>query len=371
MKTATSVRNPAMDIIRCFALLCVVSLHFLAYTDYYYIPHVGTRMYLMTLVHSICRICVPLFMMLSGYLLNKKQPVRSYYAKLGKTLSIYCLASICCYFYIQYFAPNAVRTFSFPELFFRILSFSTPTYSWYINMYLGLFLLIPYLNICFHSLPDAKSQRQLILSIIVLTALPNLVNAFYYADGLHFGGKEMRFDTILPNYWRLITPVAYYLLGAYLRLYPLKIKRLTNLLLIFVCVLITGTGVYLINYGGTYIFGTWQDWDALPSMILSILVFNYLAQGDYSRLRPGTCRLLSYLSDLCLGAFLVSWIFDRAFYRILDQIQPYFAYQIVYFPLMVAVVGLCSLTLSAVLNGLYTLIVRIFTKLLPNRQPQA
>ena len=118
-----------MDIIRCFALLCVISAHFFLYTDFYYVLLTGSRLYLMTLILSASMICVPLFIMLSGYLLNKKQPVRSYYAKLGKTLSIYCLASVCCYVYGQYLAPYATGSGSAAELISRILSFRSPSYA--------------------------------------------------------------------------------------------------------------------------------------------------------------------------------------------------------------------------------------------------
>lgn len=367
MKTSESVRNPAMDIIRCFALLCVISAHFFLYTDFYYVLLTGSRLYLMTLILSASMICVPLFIMLSGYLLNKKQPVRSYYAKLGKTLSIYCLASVCCYVYGQYLAPYATGSGSAAELISRILSFRSPSYAWYINMYLGLFLLIPYLNLCFHSLPDAASQRKLILSVALLTVLPSVVNVFYYSDGWHFGGRDSHFETIVPDYWKIITPIAYYFLGAHLRQYPLKLRRRTNLLLIVVCAWLTGTGNYLVSYNHSFILGPWQDWDSLPTMILSVLVFNYLAQGDYSRLRSGICRLLARMSDLCLGAFLVSWIFDNLFYNMLRQIEPAFAHRFVYYPLIVPLIFLCSLALSQVLNGIYALLARILSRLFPGK----
>lgn len=92
-------RSPALDIVRCFALLCVVSVHFFLNTSYYYTPVVGAEMYFMTLVRTGAMICVPLFIMLSGYLLCHKKPVRGYFSKIGKTLGTYTLAGIACVLY--------------------------------------------------------------------------------------------------------------------------------------------------------------------------------------------------------------------------------------------------------------------------------
>ena len=356
-----------MDIIRCFALLCVVSVHFFLNTDYYYLFLTGPRMYLLTLLRTASMSCVPLFILLSGYLLNKKKPTKKYFSKIWKTLVIYVLASSCCYLYSHYLSPGAPGSGSFGELIRQTLAFYAAPYAWYINMYLGLFFLIPYLNLIFHGLSSKKDRLVLIVILLVLTALPGMLNVFQYNNGWHFSGKSLQYDQIFPNFWQLFYPVTYYILGAYLREHPFKIKRIVHLGLTLLAIFLNGSMNYLICQHDYFLHGSWQDWQALPNVIQSVMIFSFLAQGDYSRLGPKTCNLLAKMSECCLGAFLVSWIFDCIFYPILERIQPVMAYQIPYYPVIVLVIFTCSLGLSALLNGIYNLFSQLLSLLISKK----
>ena len=88
-----------MDIVRCTALFCVVSVHFFLNSGFYDETVSGWRMYLMTMLRTGFMICVPLFMVLSGYLMLHKKAEKSYFMKIGRTLVIYLLASFCCGLY--------------------------------------------------------------------------------------------------------------------------------------------------------------------------------------------------------------------------------------------------------------------------------
>ena len=102
----------------------------------------GKRMYVMVMIRCACMICVPLFLMLSGYLMNKVTLNRLYYIKRIKIIVIYILASIMCEIYnVIYLHQN--RTLL--DCIKGILAFKSAKYSWYVEMYIGLALLIPYL----------------------------------------------------------------------------------------------------------------------------------------------------------------------------------------------------------------------------------
>lgn len=367
MKKNATVRNPAMDIIRCFALLGVISIHFFLHTGYYELILTGKRVYLFTLLRCASMICVPLFIMLSGYLLKNKKPQPSYYTKLGKTVSIYILASLCCYIYAHYLAADAAGTGSLGELLRGILSFQAAPYAWYIQMYLGLFLLIPYLNLIYQGLPDEKSRRQLVLTMIILTALPGVINVFRYNDGWQFTGNSFIINQIFPNWWQFLYPLTYYFLGSYLRDHPLKLKRSVNALLLLAVVVVNGSINFWICYEDYYLQASWQAWESLPNLIQSVLIFNLLAQGNYSKAGPRTCAVLARLSDWCLGGYLVSWIFDSVFYRILNDIQPETVQKLLWYPVIVPVVYLCSLALSGGINLVYSLLAKLPRKLFPQK----
>ena len=56
-------------------------------------------------------------------------------------------------------------------------------YSWYVNMYIFFFfwggdLLIPFLNLLWNSLSSQESRRILVIVLLVLTALPSVLNVY-------------------------------------------------------------------------------------------------------------------------------------------------------------------------------------------------
>lgn len=315
---------------------------------------------MMTFLRSASVICVPLFIMLSGYLLNRKRPERRYFRKIWKTVSVYFLASGCCYVYAQFLAAEAPGSGSIGEYIRQTLAFEAAPYSWYINMYVGLFLLIPYLNLAFEGLSTAKERQGLILVLLIMTALPGVVNVFSLKDGIVFMGNTHIPDPVLPTYWTVFYPVTYYFMGAYLNRHPLKLQRRTELLLLMAALFLNGLLNCLACWGDYFPLGPWQENEALPNAIVAFLVFDYLARGDYSRLGAGCRGFLAWMSEQCLGAFLVSWIFDSIFYDILRRVQPVFAYQIFFYPVMVLAVTGSSVLLSALLSKIQAMLASVF-----------
>ena len=139
-------RNPAADIIRVLAFFLVVSVHFFLNNGFYSYAVEGNRMYIMTIMRSFFIICVPLFITLSGYLLQRKQLEKSYYKRIGKIIITYILASVFCVVYSILFLE---QEFTIKTFILKVLNFSAAPYSWYVEMYIGLFLLIPFLNIVY------------------------------------------------------------------------------------------------------------------------------------------------------------------------------------------------------------------------------
>lgn len=158
-----------MDIVRCFAFFFVVSIHFFLNSGYYNEIVTGPRMYIMTLFRSFFMICVPLFMVLSGYLMCNKTISRSFYKKLIYTISIYILSSLCCVLYKVLVIKESLSIGTFVCGFFN---FSNAPYSWYVEMYIGLFLLCPFLNLIYHNLKNKMQKHILLATFLLLTAVP-------------------------------------------------------------------------------------------------------------------------------------------------------------------------------------------------------
>mgnify|MGYP000183442649 CR=1 FL=1 len=67
-------RDSRLDLIRIFSLFCVAGIHFFLNSGFYSQMVSGKRMFIMCIFRSFFIICVPMFITLTGYLMNKKTP---------------------------------------------------------------------------------------------------------------------------------------------------------------------------------------------------------------------------------------------------------------------------------------------------------
>lgn len=358
-------RNPAMDVIRCVALFSVISVHFFLHTGFYDTYLVGSALYLFMQIRAASTVCVPLFLLLSGYLMKNKVASRQYYSKLIKIVSLYMMASGCCYLYRNGLSGTLI------SFLLETLDYKAASYSWYMEMYFGLFLLIPYLNVLYKGLSTERSRRGLIVTLLIMTAFTEVINCFYLSPEI---GWQLTNDieisqTFLPNWWQGIYPLTYYFLGAYLKDHPLKISRKGNILLLLAVMFGNGTWNYIVNYGKEFMYGTWQSWGSILVLTQSVLLFNLLAGMNFKYLAGKPAKILSRMSELSLSAFLVSWIFDDLIYTALTRYQPVTAYQLPWYPVTTIAVFLASLCLAWILDALYHLLARMITSLYRTKHP--
>ena len=348
-------RSPAADLIRIFAFFSVVSVHFFLHSGFYTQPVIGKRMFVMTLMRSFFIICVPLFLMLSGYLLRKKQPEKSYYKRIGKIIITYLLASLLCVCYCVVFLK---QDFSIKNTIFSILNYTAAPYSWYIEMYLGLFLLIPFLNILYNALPSQKCKIGLVLTFVVITALPSVLNIYDFES--FPGTSSSAFSKIVPAWWESLYPITYYYIGCYLSEYRLNIKKSMNILLIVFWTVFSGAFCYWRSYKAAFVLGAWCDYPSLFVVILTLLVFTLIININYDKFPKLLARFAQKISGLCLGGFLVSWIFDHKFYPMLSEKVPSMTNRLTYFIIIVPVVCIFSLLTSYLLRKIQCLIEKLF-----------
>ncbi len=354
-------RNPAMDILRCFALFCVISVHFFLNNGFYNQTVVGERMYIMTVMRSFFMICVPLFMVLSGFLARKKQITKEYYFKLSRTLGIYILASIACLFYRIFFNHEDI---AFSQIIFGFFSYKNAPYSWYIEMYIGLFLLSPFLNVLYNNLNSKRKKQILILTFVILTSLPSITNI--YRPELQWflnPASSNEYACILPDWWLNIYPITYYFIGCYLSEYKINLRIRYQALLLILFVILNGSFNYYRSYNSTFISGPWQQYYGMSQVIQTGLVFSIIANLNYKKLPPVLSKFFAKISALCLGGYLVSWIFDNYFYQILNTNVEKITYRLNYYIIIVPLVYICSIALSWILNLIYNFAEKFVVKI--------
>ena len=225
-----AARDIGLDITRIFAFLCVVSVHFLIGSRFYDNPLTGEKMYVMTLIRTFSMVCVPLFLLLTGYLTcgrNVELTPRGYLkytAKLRHVLLTYLFASLFVQLYCKVMTDV---TMTFGTAMKNVLGFSQ--YGWYVEMYIGLFLLTPFLSLLLKNL-DRRALTVFIAVLSVLTVAPSVFNVFnFFSSGNFISGGA---DKIIPQWWEKLYPVTYWFIGAYMRKY-VEIKKLNTFRLFF------------------------------------------------------------------------------------------------------------------------------------------
>lgn len=344
-------RNLNADLIRCAAVFCVVSVHFLLKSGFYNLPVEGSQMWLMCMVRSLFMVCVPLFMILTGYLMCHKELSRRYYGGLVKTLEIYVLASIACLLFKKFALGNTV---TLPSAILDILNFKAANYSWYIEMYIGLFLMIPFLNLAYRGLNSKRQKQVLVLTMILMTMLPKMVNNFNFTVEGWWSSPSLatKYNPVIPDFFTGMYPLTYYFLGAYLREYGFSLGRKKTVLLLLLAVAVFGSYNYWRSDGQTFVWASNSTWGG-ENLITATLLFGILLNVNTRRWPETVRHVVVFVSKISLGLYLVSWIFDQIVYSgYLNVYVEETAARFKFYPLAVAVVFFGSMGGSVILYGI-------------------
>lgn len=354
-------RNETMDVIRIISFATVVCVHFLLNCGFYNIKMDGTVPLLMCIWRSAFIICVPLFITLTGYLMNQKEPTKKYYKGIWKTLIFYLICSIIYAIFNMTYLEKDVTIQTFLVGLFK---YEGTRYSWYIEMYIGLFLIIPFLNKIFNNLKDQKEANILLLVLFIVFGLPGIVNTFNFSglEWLKQPSISNSFVKIIPNWWVGMYPIFYYFLGAYLSKYKVKLKTFVNIILLVLIIVLDGVYGYYRSYPKIFIKGTWTKYAAGTAMIKTFLLFNLLLKIKFKKENKIRGKILNILSDAVLPAYLISCIFDKIFYDILSKKVPIVTDRLVYAPLMVLLTFTCSLAFAIIIVYLYKIPKNILKK---------
>lgn len=355
-------RNSALDIIRIVAVFTVISVHFFLNNGFYSQTVQGTEMYIMVCMRTLFSVCVPLFMILTGYLMSKKTLCKKYYSGITKTLIVFVLSTIACMiFKIVY--NHQVYTFS--DFIFDTLDFSGATYSWYIEMYIGLFLLAPFLNLAYNKLDNQKHKQILVGTLILITIVPTALNIFNFDTAAWWGNPKSSdvFAKIVPSWWIGFYPVTYYFTGCYIREYGIKLKTKSLLALFILALFLFSSFNFYRSHGTTFKTGLYGHWYGFIPYILSTFLFILLSRIKTEKMHTGVKYALWKISDLALGIYLLSYIFDTIVYKELNAAVTPMTARLPYYLITVPIVFVCSALASYVINLLANLIQLTFKKI--------
>ena len=302
MKSAKE-RNLNLDLIRCVALLMVPCLHGFDHTGVYSSALNNIPGGIMMVGKMLITCAIPLYLLLSGYLCNRKALSARYYLGLIRILGIYLLCGVACLAFEQ---CSGIAHRSPAEMVSALVNFSCSDYAWYMLMYFGLFLMIPFLNMAYHGLKTQKQKLVLVATFFALSVLPSLLNLYFQLYSL---------------WWTRLYPLCYYFTGTYLSEYMPKARpgKWAAALLAF---LAAYSVFFCFHYdaNGAALIGVYQD--TFPVYILSVLLFVTLFHLPLGTVPGPVAALLRKVSDLTLPAYLLTWITDSLIYPRLMAAVP-------------------------------------------------
>jgi surface polysaccharide O-acyltransferase-like enzyme len=321
-------RNLNIDLIKTLACLFVIGVHSLLRNDFYIMNIDNNEQCIFTTLRSLFINCVPLFIITTGYLMCNKKLNKNYYKGILKTLILTIIIGIIT---ILIFDKMTISKF-----INNMINFSGANYAWYVRLYFGLFLLIPFLNIIINNIKNKKHLFVLIVSIALLTSVPNIL----LKNNI----------SIINTWWSQIYPLMYYFVGAFIRKYPPKISKIKSLILFIVFLLLNGFINIYITKKGTFIDGGLNNYSSTLVLFTSLYLFIYVLKVDLEKVPNIFKWLLEKISQNTLSIYLISYIFDRTIY---DFIRPFIENRILFSSICILGVFICSFICALILDKIY------------------
>lgn len=282
-------RHEYMDWLRVLAIFTVVGIHVLSKIINAEPPSEWEWKFA-NAIDSAARWCVPVFFMLSGALLLTKKPDEPVWSFLKKRLAkafipLLFWSSI----YLLYRIFEQGRSYSVGEAVTLFLTDDIYFHLWFLYTIIGLYLMAPFLRILVDRMTQKTFQYFLGFWFIFTVLLP-FVNRFL---GFDIAFKAGLFEPY----------IGYFMLGAYLFLYPIPKKYLPHLAVAAVIgyfITYIGTGS-LSNYKGELDEFFYEHYRP-NSLAITLFIFTLFQHLD-SRLTAN--KLITQISTATLGIYVI------------------------------------------------------------------
>ena len=341
-----------LDLVRSIAFFLVILVHSFMKSGFNGTTVEGFQMFFLLLIRCIAFTGVLLFMIITGYCMYNKKDSKKRYKSLIKILAVYFVISIITILFRKYYLLDTSTLYQYVS---GIFNFTAIPYAWYVEMYVGLFLLIPFLNILYNNIPTKKQKLILILSLLFISSISTSFS------NVNVDGHSL---DLLPNWWYNFYPILLYYIGAYIKEYQITIKRSINIILIGCSVFIQAFITFFYCHGSTlddgFIFCYENN---LPSIILATLIFSLLYNvKTHSKFLSKTFYYISYVS---FGGYLISYCCDNYIYGkhlFLGNSYYFFIYSFMLAPIVFILSSLLSFVVNKFVDYTIKLVHTIHSK---------
>lgn len=346
MKEKNEIRRHSygLDVVRVVALLLIIMVHSFLNSGYNHASVEGIKMFVLLFIRNICFSGVLLFMILTGYLKSTKKVDKGHYKSIFRILLIYLIISILTLLYRK-FVVN--ETESLYNLIIGIFNFTTIPYGWYVEMYIGLFLLIPFLNILYNNIPTKKQKILLLIILFIISSL------FPTISHLDIANHSLN---IFPDWWSFLYPILLYFVGAFIREYQIHLNKWINFCITILVLFLSTFSLYFYLHGNSLSTLSNPEYSSFP-IIISIMIFLLLYNvKTYSKF---IFTITSFISSVSFGAYLFSYCFDRIFYQSIPIVFNTNTYFIASF-LITPLIFFSSIVASHLVNILISFFSKLF-----------
>lgn len=308
-------RIAGLDLVRTIAIIFVVILHSTTLSGLLTGEILTAKWSITVYLRHLTFCCVPLFIMLTGYLQKNKKLSLTYYKGIIPLLVSYTLISVVSLLAKSYFDKSLTLT---PAYILRsVLDFTANDYAWYFEMYIGLFLLVPFLNYLYNGLNSRRAKLALIFTLSFLTLLPQTLLSFSPAYGS--GGFELN---ILPDFFTDLYILTYYFIGAYFAEYkPFSANKLPKLIAAILAPCVPALLCYAFsNARGAYAWYMMNGFNTLTVALTGVCIFALLYDTDINLKPIRIC--VSGISKATFEMYLLSFVFDLIVYNKLTCALP-------------------------------------------------
>ena len=291
MKKITT-RNSNIELLRIISVILIIGSHLIRrYEDPSTLSLANMQWYYF-LTGGL--FAVNIFLLISGYFLIDEKEF-----KINKIIKIILMAFfysnaliiIRIVFNMNYFDLKGIIHNIFPITFNR----------WYfVNNYLILYILFPFINKLIHSLKKNEFRGLIIILSVVLCIIPTLTATSYYSNNI---------------VWFIFM----YLIGAYIKLY-IDPKKYKHFILYAIGLYILTLGVSLISSIAVDKYSLSGYWAKLPVYLLNLkklpfLIVSILLFIGFLNINIKENKIINKIATASLGVYMVHRLFIDLFYK--------------------------------------------------------
>jgi len=218
------------DLLKILACLMIITNHTIGYL----LEYSGYSNFLVlfySIVFSVCKIGVPLFIMITGCLILNENDIR--YSKVFLRIKRVFFPLLIISF-VYYFANNSISINNLVGFFRNFLINPLSTYLWYLYMLIGLYLISPFINKMIKNFNN-NDFRNFIIICLFLPGILSLLKIYFNLS------VSNNFLDVLFS-----VSVVYYVSGIYLRKIDLCIKyRNLAFILMVGCFILLTLSIYI------------------------------------------------------------------------------------------------------------------------------